>query len=95
MKIDSHLLYSLDQRCRYECDEQGRITSPGKFEGEMYYLPYFYDLAVCGEGEFDEDDGTFTVQIEPEDRELFPQLASDQESVTMVESMDSGFVYEV
>jgi len=80
--------------CDYECDEQGRITSPGKFEGEMCYLPYFYDLAMCGDAEFDEEDGTFLVAIEPEDRELFPQLASDQESVTMIES-ESGFVYEV
>lgn len=80
--------------CEYECDEQGRITSPGKFEGEMCYLPYFYDLAMCGEGELDEEDGTFTVDIQPDDRELFPQLAADQESVTMIES-ESGFVYEV
>ena len=80
--------------CEYECDEQGRITSPGKFEGEMCYLPYFYDLAMCGEGEFDEEDGTFTVTIEPEDRELFPQLVANQHSVTMIES-ESGFVYEL
>jgi hypothetical protein len=60
----------------------------------MCYLPYFYDLAMCGEGEFDEEDGTFTVTIEPEDRELFPQLAADHGDVTMIES-ESGFVYEV
>jgi hypothetical protein len=86
--------YSNELRGTYECDEQGRITSPGKFEGEMCYLPYFYDLAMCGEGEFDDEDGTFTVTIEPEDRELFPQLAADHGDVTMIES-DSGFVYEV
>ena len=80
--------------CEYECDEQGRITSPGKFEGEMCYLPYFYDLSMQGDAEFDDEDGTFTVDIQPEDRELFPQLAADQESVTMIES-ESGFVYEV
>ena len=94
MEIPSHLLYSVDQRCGYECDEQGRITSPGKFEGEMYYIPYFYDIAIQGDGEWDYEDGTVTVQIEACDRELFPELPADQECVTMIVS-ESGFVYEV
>lgn len=79
--------------CDYDCDAHGRITSPGKFEGEMCYLPYFYDLAMCGEGELDED-GVTSVQIEDDDRKLFPQLRADADCVCFMES-DTGFVYEV
>ena len=86
--------YSNELRGTYECDEQGRITSPGKFEGEMYYIPYFYDIAIQGDGEWDYEEGTITVQIEACDRELFPELPADQECVTMIVS-ESGFVYEV
>ena len=32
----------------YQVDSYGVITSPGKFEGEMVYAPYFYDLVMSG-----------------------------------------------
>lgn len=32
----------------YQFDKTGRITSPGKFEGEMVYLPHFYEVSLDG-----------------------------------------------
>ena len=32
----------------YDVNEYGIITSPGKFEGEMAYVPYFWDLVLEG-----------------------------------------------
>jgi hypothetical protein len=29
----------------------GWRSSPGKFEGEQWYAPYYYDVASCGDGE--------------------------------------------
>lgn len=35
----------------YTVNAQGVITSPGKFEGEMLYAPYFYDMLLNGDGD--------------------------------------------
>jgi len=35
----------------YKVDEHGVIRSPGKFEAEMLYAPYFYDIMMEGGGE--------------------------------------------
>lgn len=32
----------------YNVDDNGIIRDPGKFEGEMYYVPYYYDLSMNG-----------------------------------------------
>lgn len=32
----------------YQFDRSGRITSPGKFEGGMVYLPHFYKVSLDG-----------------------------------------------
>jgi hypothetical protein len=79
--------------CEYECDEQGRITSPGKFEGEMCYLPYFYDLFLCGEGYCD-DEGVISIDVEDADRVLYPSIPEGAEVIFFMES-ESVFVYEV
>jgi len=36
---------------QYTIDRHGTIRSPGKFEGEMLYAPYFYDALMDGDGE--------------------------------------------
>lgn len=33
--------------------EQGRIVSPGKFEGEPIFAPYFWELGLEGFSDFD------------------------------------------
>ncbi len=35
-------------RDSYQVDSNGRITDPGKFEGEQIFVPYFWDLALSG-----------------------------------------------
>ena len=32
----------------YVVDSSGRIRSPGKFEGEMLYVPHFWDAGMSG-----------------------------------------------
>lgn len=69
----------------------GRITSPGKFEGEMLYVPHFYDIALNGFA--DRDDGrTWGFDITKEDKAEFPEL-KDRHTVKLYVNND-GFVME-
>lgn len=69
-----------------------RITSPGKFEGEQDYVPYFWDLFM--EGRQDADEGEIVVfKVIPDDRVKFPALRG-RRVVKLRESGD-GFVEEV
>lgn len=74
----------------YETNEHHTITSPGKFEGEKRYVPYFWELSLDGGCESDEP-GIFEVQIMDEDIQKFPELAG-YNHVRLFEC-DSGFVY--
>ena len=51
----------------YQFDENGRITSPGKFEGEMVYMPYYYGQSLDGTAEI--NSGRVVIEVIPEDRE--------------------------
>jgi hypothetical protein len=76
----------------YTVDDHGRINSPGKFEGEMVYMPYFWDAYL--DGFADDDDGeTLSFNITPEDREQFPELGCRRTLQLYVR--DDGFVCEV
>lgn len=56
--------------------ENGIIRSPGKFEGERVYVPYFWDLYL--NGMFDEDKGREVVfVVVSEDLLMFPELIED------------------
>ena len=81
---------------RYEVDsETGRVTSLGKFEGEMLYAVYYYDWMLNGEGETMQDDSgnDYTVfDVAPEDRVLFPEIPKSIYKVALTES-ESGFCY--
>ena len=68
----------------------GIIRSPGKFEGEPMYAPYFYDALLNGFADEDED-GVATFIITDEDRKLFPMLA-EAKSVRLWES-EQGFIH--
>ena len=72
--------------------ESGRIRSPGKFEGEMVYVPYFWDIYLNGFA--DRDDGrVLGFDLSPEDKQIFPELKG-RRTVRLVERED-GFVCEV
>lgn len=48
----------INTKCEYDNDGE-RITSPGKFEGEPIFAPYYWDLAM--QGFADSDNGTVAV----------------------------------
>lgn len=79
-----------DIMTEYNVDANGIIHSPGKFEGEMVYAPYFWDAFLNGMA--DEDNGkVLTFNITDEDREQFPELA-DVRAIDLINT-DQGFVY--
>lgn len=74
----------------YEVNERGIIYSPGKFEGEMIYVPYYWDALLNGMADSDED-GVARFRVTEEDRTEFPELA-DVSAVALTEG-SNGFVY--
>jgi hypothetical protein len=76
----------------YDVDAQGIIRNPGKFEGEMLYVPYFWDLYMNGCATNETEDSILIFVVEPEDAEAFPEL-EDKEQVRLWEQ-DQGFVVE-
>lgn len=82
---------------QYQIDRSGIIRSPGNFEGEMLYAPYFYDMVMhgCGEEIYDDytDELLYTrVDVDDDARAEFPELYPDTTAVLVYES-DEGFVY--
>jgi hypothetical protein len=74
----------------------GRITRPGKFEGEMIYLPYYYDVGLNGFADSDENANDYSVwrfRVDEEERQEFPELGL-KTWVSLIEG-DSGFVTEI
>lgn len=76
--------------------KNGTIRSPGKFEGERVYVPYFWDCAMNGCA--DEDDGDIlTFIITQEDLDEFPELVEDKYAVgenLYLRVRDDGFVIQ-
>ena len=90
MADHTHPAHEYRRTYGYDCDDKGIISNPGKFEGEMIYLPYLWEQSMdcCTT----HSDGSVSVRITDEDRVLFPELNSW--SIRMQES-DDGFVREV
>ena len=79
---------------QYKVDEFGIIRSPGKFEREGVYAPFFYDIILNGGGteEWDEnEDLTTYIDVTDQDRIMFPELKT-VERVACSED-GSGFFY--
>lgn len=82
----------------YAVDKRGIIRSAGKFEGEMLYAPYFYELAIGDWGEpiFHPDDGRDLIRMHlslgSEDYYAFPELDHNTIRVLVYED-DQGFVH--
>lgn len=70
-------------------NEGGIINQPGKFEGEMYYVPYFWEESMNGADW--EADGVWGIKITDEDRQKFPELAPEDAWIFLEES-EQGFV---
>ena len=59
---------------QYTVNGQGIITSPGKFEGQMIFAPYFYNASL----EYEPNaDGDIEVPVEPSDVIRFPELLDE------------------
>ena len=77
----------------YDVNKHGIIKSPGKFESEMLYVPYFWDGIMDGGGDEQVLDGETPVDFvmfSDEDLELFPEIG-DAFGIALWES-DQGFV---
>ena len=78
----------------YDVDESSRIKSPGKFEGEMLYVPAMWEWVMEGWADEHHDDvNSVSVQVMPEDEKEFPELRT-RTSVRMYET-EQGFVTEI
>jgi len=65
------------KKIRKDCKEN--VSSPGKFEGEAIYSPYFREtiLGGCQDEEFSFHDGCYdAIIVTEDDRKIFPELAS-------------------
>lgn len=79
----------------YKVDSHGVIRSPGKFEGEMLYIPYFWEVGLDGLADDDIEVGNDNVEwifeITDDDRAMFPELGKT--TVLKLWESDQGFVY--
>lgn len=78
------------------CDSHdGRITSPGKFEGEPVYTTEFWNRALEGEGERTARvPETTQFVIEKEDEVKYPEWLAEGDRLYIWED-DNGFVRHV
>lgn len=80
----------------YTHDANGRITQPGKFEGEPIFAPYYYGIGL--EGFADSDDGKaygFRFKNSDVDFVLWPELKKwlgRKRSLRIVED-SQGFIH--
>ena len=66
--------YYLNMKHLYETNVFKIITTPGKFENEMYYLPYFYDLYLDGGHTGCTRDDIIYFKLDDDDKKDFPEL---------------------
>lgn len=81
---------------KYNVDDNGIIRSPGKFEGEMVYAPFYHELILNGAGEkiySDRLGRKLRMKVGEADREMFPEL-KDVKYVEFIETR-AGFCVEV
>jgi len=78
----------------YKISREGIIKSPGKFEGEMIYMPYFFGVFMEGGADGEDERGRITVSVSKEDRLIFPELGKTRKHV-IFNVDDYGFVNEL
>ena len=71
------------------------IRTPGKFEGEMRYVPHFWDIYLEGGADYDDEYGVLHFEKPGLGAEglLYPEL-KDMEILFLYED-DNGFVHEL
>jgi hypothetical protein len=68
---------------QYAVNKNGVIVTPGKFAGQMLYVPYFWDRYLGGLAD-DTTAGFITFFITDDDRKEFPELGQ-AEIITLLE----------
>lgn len=88
----NHNTYTVSFDCGEYRARDGRIVSPGKFEGESDYLPMYWDAYLMGM--CDDDDGeVLTFEVTADDKARFPTLGQTKQ-VRLYED-EQGFVREL
>jgi hypothetical protein len=77
---------------QYNVDDRGVINSPGKFEGEPLYVPYFWDSFMNGMADSDHH-GILGFDVTADDKKEFPELK--RRRVVKLSEREGGFVVEV
>jgi hypothetical protein len=82
---------------RFSIADNGTIACPGNFEGEMLYVPYFWDASVAsvdgyyhGNLLWPDDSETYLISITSIDRGLFPEIPADCFSIHLSESSNGS-----
>jgi hypothetical protein len=76
---------------QYTVNQNGRITTPGRFEGEMLYVPHFWEVYL--DGFADRDNGTILgFDVTADDKREFPELG--RRRTVKLYQRDDGFVCE-
>ena len=70
--------------------ENDIIYSPGMFEGEFIWTPYWYELIMMGDGE-PIDEGVELVEVTDEDRNEWPEIDGDTTHIAVAIN-EQGFV---
>jgi len=68
---------------QYEVNRKGVILTPGKFAGQMLYVPHFWDRYLSGSAD-DTTAGFITCFITEEEKKEFPELRQ-AETITLIE----------
>lgn len=77
----------------FSVDSNNVIVSPGKFENEMIYAPYFYDLFLNGCA--DDCGEEISFEVNKEDREQFPELAAVKKIKMVIDDFGSVYLREI
>lgn len=77
----------------YKVNSAGIIESPGRYEGEKIYVPYFYEAPLDRKPDFKEV-GTIGFIVNRKDVELFPEFLKEGEIVKIHLATSAGSVYE-
>lgn len=76
----------------YAVNLHGVIKTPGKFEGEMLYVPFYWEIFL--DGFADRDNGKIlSFDVTKEDKLMFPELA--KRKTVKLYQRDDGFVGEI
>jgi hypothetical protein len=78
----------------YEIDSSLMIKSPGKFEAESAWVPYFWEETMhgtCDQLDYPDGNTLYVVAIDDETRTEWPEIGADIVAAVLEES-DTGFV---